>query len=142
MRRIGLLLGVLVPVLLAGCDGDSTTATTARTPVTIDSGAVAVGPGSSETLSKFNISEPGRVEVTVMWSTGPDALTLLVEAAGGAVVASIGGSPLVTRMDVTQALLDSSSLVGAVVANNEPVNVNQKKVDAEIQFTITFTPEG
>ena len=136
MKRIGLLLVVLPLVLLAGCDGDSTTATTVGTPVTIDSGAMTVGADSSEQLFQSNISEPGQVEVTVTWSIGPADLTLIMEAAGGAMAANLGGSPLVTRMDVTQAILDTSSVVAAGVINNDTVN------DADIQFTIIFTPGG
>ena len=67
---------------------------------------------------------------------------LVVEAAGGALALNIGGSPLVTRMDITQAILDGSSLVSATVANNDTVDPNQRRVDAEIQFTIVFTPGG
>ena len=133
MKRIGFFLVVLPLVLLAGCDGDSTTA---RTPVAIDSGTTTVGANSTETLSEFNIGEPGQVEVTVTWSTGPEYLTLFMEAPGGATAENSGGSPLVTRMDVTQALLDNSNKFGAWVANNDTIN------DADIQFTITFTPAG
>ena len=136
MKRIGLLLVVLPLVLLAGCDGDSTTATTAPTPVTISSGVFTVGAGSSQMLSQFNISEPGQLELTVTWSTGPADLTSGMEAAGGSIVVNIGGSPLVTSMDVTQALLDNSSAFAAVAVNNDTVD------DAEIQFTIIFMPEG
>jgi len=136
MKRIGLLLVVLPLVLLAGCDGDSTTATTVGTPVTIDSGAMTVGADSSEQLFQSNISEPGQVEVTVTWSIGPADLTLIMEAAGGAMAANLGGSPLVTRMDVTQAILDTSSVIGAGVMNKDLVD------DAQIQFTIIFTPAG
>ncbi len=136
MKRISLLLVVLPLVLLAGCDGDSSSTTTARTPVTIDSGAMTIGANSGEILSEFNIGEPGQVELTVTWSTGPVNLTIVVEAKAGALVANIGGSPLVTRMDVSQALLDTSNLIGAWVANNDIVD------DAEVQFTIIFTPDG
>jgi hypothetical protein len=45
-------------------------------------------------------------------------------------------------MDITQAILDGSSLVSATVANNDTVDPNQRRVDAEIQFTIVFTPGG
>jgi hypothetical protein len=135
MKRIGLHLVVLPLVLLVGCDGDSTSSTTTQTSVTIGSGAFNVGAGSSEKLSEFNIDEPGQLELTVTWSTGPANLTSGMEAMGGAIVANIGGSPLVTRMDVTQVLLDSSNVFAAMAANNDTV-------DAEIQFTIIFTPEG
>ena len=133
MKRIGLLLVVLPLVLLAGCDGDSTSTVT---PVAIASGAMTVGANSTEQLSQFNIGEPGQIEVTVTWSTGPADLVIVVEAVGGAFAANIGGSPLVTHMDVTQTLLDASNKFAAGVANNDPGD------DADIQFTITFTPAG
>ncbi len=136
MKQIGLLFVVLPLILLVGCDGDSTSTTTAQTPVTIGSGAFTVGAGSSQILSQFNIGEPGQLELTVTWSTGPANLTSGMEAAGGAIVANIGGSPLVTRMDVTQVILDNSNVIAAVVVNNDLVD------DAEIQFTIIFTPES
>jgi hypothetical protein len=136
MRRIGLLLVVLPLVLLAGCDGDSTSSTTTQTSVTISNGALTVGAGSSEVLFKSSIGEPGRVEATITWNSGPADLTLILEAMGGAMAAKNGASPLVTRMDVTQEILDTSDLVGVGVMNNDMVD------DADIQFTITFTPEG
>jgi len=131
MKRISLFLVVLPLVLLAGCDGDSTST---GTPVAIDNGTMTVGANSTEQLSQFNIGEPGQVQVTVTWSTGPDSLTILMEAAGGAIAANAGGSPLVTRMDVSQAVLDTSNDFAAGVINSDPAD------DAEIQFTITFTP--
>ena len=136
MKRIGILLVVLPLVLLVGCDDDSTPATTAQTPVTIDSGAMTVGAGSTEKLSEFNIGEPGQVEVTVTWSAGPANLTLIMEAMGGAMAANVGGSPVVTVMDVSQALLDTSNVILAGVINNDTIN------DAQIQFTIIFTPDS
>ena len=136
MKRIGLLLVLLPLVFLAGCDGDSTPATTAGTPVTLGSGNITVGANSAEKLSDFTIGEAGQVEVTVTWSTGPDNLALVIEAGGGTLAANVGGSPLVTRMDVTQALLDVSNDFTASAVNNDPGD------DAEIQFTIIFTPEG
>jgi len=133
MKRISLLLVVLPLVLLAGCDGDSTSTVT---PVAIDSGDMTVGAGNSETLSQFNIGEPGQLAVTVTWSTGPDNLTLMLQAMGGAAALNTGDSPLVVRMDVTQAVLDTSNDFGAGVTNSDPAD------DADIQFTITFTPAG
>ena len=110
MKRIGLLLVVLPLVLLAGCDGDSSSTTTTGTPVAIDNGTMTIGANSTEKISDFNIGEPGQVQVTVTWSTGPDTLTILMEAVGGAVAANMGVSPLVTRMDVSQTVLDDSNV--------------------------------
>ena len=133
MKRIGLLLVVLPLVFLAGCDDDTTSV---GTPVAIDNGNITVGANSTEQLSQFIIGEPGQFEVTVTWSNGPADLVIVVEAVGGAFAANIGGSPLVTRMDATQALLDTSNDFAAGVVNNDPGD------DADIQFTITFTPAG
>jgi hypothetical protein len=133
VKQLSLLLPVLSLLVLAGCDGDSVTTVTAGAPVTLSSGNMTITAGSNEQLAQFTVAEPGEVRVTVTWSAGPTELVLLIEAQGGAMAANIGGSPLVTTVDITQAILNTSNVIAAGVINNDVVN-------ADVQFTVVFTP--
>ena len=133
MRRIWLLLVILPFVLLIGCDGGGSSSGSA---VTISTGTVTVGTSSSEQLASFTVGEPGQVVVTATWTGGPAQLTLVVEAQGGGMAANIGGSALVTSINVTQEILDSSNLLVAGVINNDATD------SAQVEYTIVFTPSG
>jgi hypothetical protein len=135
-------------VLFAGCDGDGDGTTTETTteetdsveetkgPVTVESGWATVCPLCTLIAANFDISETGVIEATVDWTPGPSKMDLtLAHESTVSVKEAQAYPPATVIMQATQDLLDNGNNWQLFVYN--PWNNSQ----AEIDFTVTFTPD-
>jgi hypothetical protein len=143
MKYLSVILLVILCLGLTSCfDGDDGTTTTvtsngASTPVLLASGTMTVGADSGETIAVFAVGQPGQIDVAVEWSTGPSGLLMVLQQAGGPSESDSGGSPLSATLTVTQDMLDTNGTQFSVDVANDHLTQ-----DAEVTYTVTFTPSA
>ena len=151
MMRTGLLLiGTAMCLLIAGCDGDGD-GSTAQPAMPAQGGMDLSGAtwvlgqstetattGQSVVLRDFDITEPGLLEVTVTWDSGPATMnTIVVRQLSAAAhdTACNAVSPVELSVQVTQAIIDQDTAWQLIVSNTAGP-------DTPVHYTIYFTPDS
>ena len=143
MKYLPIILLMTFSLGFTGCfDGGSDTTTT-TTPadgdgaVILAASTMTVGADSAETIATFAVAQPGEIEVTVEWSTGPSGLLMVLQQTGGPSENDSGGSPLRATLTVTQDMLDTNGTQFSVDIANDHLTE-----DADITYTVAFTPSA
>ena len=148
MKLLSVFFIAMLFVVVAGCDGDGTPATTettteetqtaeeTKTPVTIASGSATVPVDNSLRVCYFSVFETGIIEGRLEWSAGPTQLYIaLVHESGAYVEKDNVESPATIQMQATQGLLNDSNDWGLYVINPDTVE------SVTVNFTVRLTPD-
>ena len=146
MKHLPIIMLITFVFGLAGCfdDGNDTTTTTdpaptdsngASTSIVLATGTKTVTADGLTPLATLTVGEPGEIEVTVEWSTGPSELSISVTDWASSTGSDSGGSPLRATLTVTQDEVDADNTEFYFYAEN-----NHLTRDAEVTYTATFTP--
>ena len=140
MKR--LLLAVLLPLALIGCDGDGGTATPPppappppTTPTTVILAQGTETASGSTMLAIVSVDESGILTATVTWSGAPTTMTVgFIHVASSLYHGiTISGSPLSSTVTVTDTLVAVGHDWQFFVANSGP--------DVDVTYVVTFTPD-